>query len=289
MKTMIIKLAMLFAALSVLLLDTGCGREADILYSEEMGGTDADAGVSETADGAGVPETAETADGVQAPDADAGEMPDDAQAAKSAAGRNAKSTEAADKGEASADGNAGNSKDTSESSTVQTVFVHVCGAVNNPGVYEVAVDARIYEAVASAGGCTADASADSLNLAQAVTDGMRVYVPTIQEAKAAAAAGNIASAQGSLVDGQWISDADSSKAQDGSGTEAQAGAAQTKVSINTAAKEELMTLPGIGESKAESIIAYREEHGAFRSIEEIMQISGIKESVFSKIKEKIKL
>lgn len=266
---------MLFAALSVLLLGAGCGREADILYSEEMGGTDA-----EMSDGAGV---SETADGVQVPDAE-----DGAQAAESAAGTGAPNSNAADKGEASADTEE-NKNDTSKSSAAQTVFVHVCGAVSNPGVYEVASGARIYEAVASAGGCTADASADSLNLAQAVTDGMRVYVPTIQEAKAAAAAGNAVSAQGSLADEQWISGADSGKAQDGAAAGAQDSAAQTKVSINTAVKEELMTLPGIGESKAESIIAYREEHGAFRSIEEIMQISGIKESVFSKIKEKIKL
>lgn len=260
---------MLFAALSVLLMGAGCGQEAAILYSEEMGGTDAGA-----------------SDGVQAPNAE--EMSDGAQAAASAAGSSAESTEAADKGEASAD-TEGNRNDTSKNSAAQTVFVHVCGAVNNPGVYELAAAARIYEAVASAGGCTADASADSLNLAQAVTDGMRVYVPTVQEAKAAAAAGNTASAAGSSADGQWVSGADSSKAQDGAGTKAQDSAAETKVSINTAAKEELMTLPGIGESKAESIITYREEHGAFGSIEEIMEISGIKESVFSKIKEKIKL
>jgi competence protein ComEA len=60
-----------------------------------------------------------------------------------------------------------------------------------------------------------------------------------------------------------------------------------KVNINTATKEQLVTLPGIGESKADSIIAYRTEHGSFSSIEEIMEIPGIKEAVFSKIKELI--
>ena len=62
---------------------------------------------------------------------------------------------------------------------------------------------------------------------------------------------------------------------------------ETRVNLNTAQREELMTLPGIGESKADSIIRYREEHGAFTSPEEIMNISGIKSAVYSKIRDRI--
>lgn len=283
MKATIRKLTMLFVVLSVLLAGAGCGHEADILYSEETEGTAAELSCG-TEDIAGASDDAADVktDGAQIPDAEAA---DGAQET----GADAQSADTAGKGEAPADGSAGSSGDTADGSAARTVFVHVCGAVNDPGVYELAADARIYEAVAAASGCRADASADSLNLAQAVVDGMRVYVPTVEEAKAAAVTENTVSAAGSPAEEQWVSGSDSSKAQEDAGAGTQDSAAEEKVSINTAAKEELMTLPGIGEAKAESIIAYREEHGAFQSIEEIMQISGIKESVFSKIKEKIKL
>nr|WP_294490804.1 ComEA family DNA-binding protein [uncultured Mediterraneibacter sp.] len=141
-----------------------------------------------------------------------------------------------------------------------TVFVYVCGAVNTPGVYELSASARVFEAVESAGGMTADASKDSVNLARTVADGEQIYVPTEEEA-----------AQGTGVETESTV----------TGTE------QSKVNINTASKEELMTLTGIGEAKAGSILKYREEHGAFGSVEELMEIEGIKEGVFNKIKDDI--
>lgn len=133
------------------------------------------------------------------------------------------------------------------------IFVYVCGAVNSEGVYELPVGSRVYEAIEKAGGFREDAAKAEINQAEVLEDATRLYVPTISEA------------------------ADMQSESDG------------KVNINKASKEELMTLPGVGSSRADSIIQYREEQGAFQSIEDIMQISGIKEGLFEKIKDLIKV
>ncbi len=135
-----------------------------------------------------------------------------------------------------------------------TVYIYVCGAVSAPGVYALPGGSRIFEALSLAGGLTEDADTTVINQAEPVTDGMMIRIPAQGEAAAEAA-----------------------EPSDG------------RINLNTATVEELMTLPGIGTSKAESIIAYREEHGAFRDITELMQIPGIKEGVFSKLKEKVKV
>lgn len=151
----------------------------------------------------------------------------------------------------------------SKKSAEKKIWVYVCGAVNAPGVYELKEDARLYEAIALAGGVNQEAAPEVLNQARVLADGERIYVPKQDEAESY-----------SLQD---------------QGLESNAGTADTrgKININIAGKEELMTLPGIGEAKAEKILRYREEHGAFRSIEDVMQIEGIKEGVFNKIKEDI--
>ena len=148
----------------------------------------------------------------------------------------------------------------------ETLYVHVCGAVNAPGVYELRTDARIYEALEAAGGMTEDAAADWINQAEALSDGERIYVPTQEEAEESAQS----------VSGQWA---------DPNGNAG--GSVSDKININTAAKEELMTLSGIGASKAESILKYRQEHGNFQSIEDLKKIEGIKDGVFNKIKDDI--
>ncbi len=135
--------------------------------------------------------------------------------------------------------------------------VYVCGAVESPGVYELPQGSRVCDAVALAGGLTDAASDTSVNQAEYVSDGQMINIPTADEAVEAAAADQAAS------DGL--------------------------VNINTAGVEELKTLPGIGDSKAQSIIAYREANGAFQSIEDIKQIDGIKDGVFSKIEGSIKV
>ena len=140
------------------------------------------------------------------------------------------------------------------------VYVYVCGAVNAPGVYELKEGARVYEAIQLAGGLTEAAAADAVNQARIVTDGEQIRVPTVEEAQS----------RGAGVAGEVTE-----------GTE------NNKININTAGKEELMTLTGIGEAKAESIMDYREKNGSFKSVEELMQIEGIKEGVFNKIKDDI--
>ena len=149
-----------------------------------------------------------------------------------------------------------------EAGQTESVYVYVCGEVKSAGVYELKSDARVFQAIHLAGGMTEEAALDAVNQARTVTDGEQIYVPTIAEAEA----------QGTGVgEGTSITGADGNK----------------KININTAGKEELMTLTGIGEAKALSILTYREEHGAFGSIEELMEIEGIKEGVFNKIKEDI--
>lgn len=135
-----------------------------------------------------------------------------------------------------------------------SVYVHVCGAVKEPGVYELPEESRIFEAIALAGGLRADACEDSVNQAETIFDGMMIKILTIEEAA-----------------GQQTESKTEEAESDG------------RVNINTADAEKLMTLPGIGASKAESILSYRDEHGRFSSVEELMNITGIKEGVYSKI------
>lgn len=144
------------------------------------------------------------------------------------------------------------------------IFVHVCGAVQNPGVYKLLPGARLYEALAEAGGVREDGAAEALNQARELIDGERIYVPTSEEVK-----------QG-FVGEEAVETGSSASVESGG-----------KVNINTASKDELVTLPGIGETKAESIISYRETNGAFQSVEDLMQVEGIKEGTFNKIKDRI--
>lgn len=146
--------------------------------------------------------------------------------------------------------------------SVQKIFVYVCGAVCAPGVYEADSKTRVYEIIAMAGGLTEEAAADAVNQARVAADGEQIYIPTKEEAKT----------QMPGADPQMPG---------------QESAGKQKVNLNTATKEELMTLSGVGESKAESILAYREEKGGFQSTEELMQISGIKEGLYNKIKDDI--
>lgn len=139
------------------------------------------------------------------------------------------------------------------------LYVQVSGAVKHPGVYGLSEGSRVFHALELAGGVTKEAELGSLNQAERVTDGQMIRVLTAEEA-----------AQGEAQ-------ADTLPEDDG------------KVNLNTAAKEELMTLSGIGEAKAESILAWREEHGSFAQIEDLMKIEGIKEGVFSKIKDSVKV
>lgn len=155
----------------------------------------------------------------------------------------------------------------------EVVSVYVCGAVNAPGVYELPAGSRLYQAVEAAGGMREDADRNYLNLAMELIDGEKLQVPTKEEVQAGLAVDTSAGS------GQTVGEE-----QSGS----QAGAAAGRlVNINTADAELLMTLPGIGEAKAKSIIDYRTDKGPFGKIEDIMNITGIKQSVYEKIKDAI--
>ncbi len=141
------------------------------------------------------------------------------------------------------------------------IYVYICGAVCSPGVYEMAPDSRVYELVDAAGGMSGDADGQSVNLAETVSDGQMVRIPFCGETNAGGEEAGESGAPGISSDG--------------------------KVNINTASAEQLMTLSGIGQTKADQIIAYREKNGAFPNIEAIMQVSGIAEGTYEKIKDSI--
>ena len=158
--------------------------------------------------------------------------------------------------------------------SVQKIVVHVCGAVASPGVYELDEGSRIIDAVNRADGLLLSAASDYVNLAAVISDGEKIWIPTVEE----------------VNELEQNPEAFSSIMETGGNTfvkEASQTADSGKVNINTADKELLCTLPGIGNTRAESIIAYRENHGGFSNIEDIMKVSGIKENSFQKIKEYI--
>lgn len=141
----------------------------------------------------------------------------------------------------------------------ETVCVYICGEVNTPGVYALSQGARIYEAVALAGGLTEDADDAVINQAEPVTDGMMIRIPAVGSDEAAEAAEALAAGYTVATDGTAL------------------------VNINTADAAALTTLPGIGESKAAAIIAYRQENGAFASIEDLRNVSGIGDSTYERL------
>ena len=149
-------------------------------------------------------------------------------------------------------------------SAKKTIRIHVCGAVKEAGVYELFEGAIVADAIELAGGSLKGAAEDYLNLALEISDGSKVYVPWKDELK-----GN----EGVLLSSGTVG-TDASK-DDG------------LVNINTASREILMTLTGIGEAKADAIVAYREANGAFSSIEAIKNVSGIKDAAYEKIKDSI--
>lgn len=157
----------------------------------------------------------------------------------------------------------------------QEVYVHVCGQVACPGVYLLPAGSRLYEAIEAAGGLSENGVGELLNQAAQIEDGQQIYVPSREEA-AQLQAGQSVSNMGEA--GQNVSAPGASGPSD-----------DGKIDLNRATREQLMTLSGIGEAKADSIIAYREVHGGFRKIEELMEVDGIKEGVFNKVKDQIKV
>ncbi len=145
--------------------------------------------------------------------------------------------------------------ETAEESSEDLIYVYVCGQVASPGVYAVKPGDRWFHALELAGGASAGADLGGVNLAAVLADGDKVYIPAEGEA----------------------------------GTSSEGEAGDSRVDINRAEKEQLMTLPGIGEAKAEAIIAYREKEGLFESPEGLMNVPGIKAGVYDQIKDLIRI
>ncbi len=173
--------------------------------------------------------------------------------------------------------NQGKSEDTKEIQSGEMVYVHVCGAVNKPGVYALPAGSRTADAVICAGDFAPKAARDYLNLAKQVVDGQKIYVPDKEEAARF------------LEEGTLPGAGSSEETLFGEGTVKNEVQKEDTayVDINVAGAEELMTLPGIGKAKADAILAYRKEHGAFSSCEELMQVPGIKESIYQKFCDRI--
>ena len=155
----------------------------------------------------------------------------------------------------------------------EKVVVDIKGMVANPGVYEVSSSSRVNDVIELAGGLLENADTSLINLAKIVSDEMTIIIYSNEEVL------EKYKEEVCVCDCPLISnDACIESGSEDSGA---------LVNINTASKEELMTVSGIGEAKAESIIKYREDNGSFSAIEDIMNVSGIGESLFEKIKDYI--
>ncbi|MBP3235336.1 MAG: helix-hairpin-helix domain-containing protein [Eubacterium sp.] len=156
-----------------------------------------------------------------------------------------------------------------------SVYVYICGAVVNEGVYKLPSDSRVVDAVNKAGGMNEDACQGFVNLAEKLSDGEKIYIPTAEEIESEDIRVGINSFES--ISSSENSSSEDSVSEDG------------RVNINRATKQELMTLSGIGESKAEDIISYREASGGFNSIQELTNVNGIGTATFDKLKDKIKV
>ena len=160
------------------------------------------------------------------------------------------------------------------------IYVDVCGAVANPGVFQLAAGSRVFQAIEAAGGYLPEAALTCVNRAGVLTDGQQLYILTQEE-----------------MERQGLDPAEMSGASDGQ-MNGSAGIGQNtgmtaqvqqdnRININTADEAQLTMLTGIGATRAQAIIAYREENGPFAAIEDIMNVQGIKEGTFAKIKDEI--
>ena len=181
-------------------------------------------------------------------------------------------------------------KEEKKNTSSKTIYVDVKGAVKNPGVYELSNTSRVIDAINLAGGLSDLADTINLNLSKKLSDEMIIIVYTKTELSTYYKKNNAVCASLECVCIDDYNDACISKEssnKSNSKTDNTTKSTNSKVSINTASKEELMSLSGIGESKAEKIITSRNDNGKFNSIEDLKKVSGIGDSIFEKIKDKI--
>ena len=157
----------------------------------------------------------------------------------------------------------------------EKVTVDVKGAVMNPGIYTFDNNKRVFDAITIAGGLLDNSDTENINMSLRLTDEMVIIVPFKEEK------------QNSVGDKDHLNN--SNNIENDAKVSNSKNTNNEKVSINKASKEDLMTLKGIGETKALAIINYRKEHGNFKSISELQNVKGIGKSIFEKIKDNIEL
>ncbi len=172
------------------------------------------------------------------------------------------------------------------------IWVHVCGAVRKAGVYELPAGSRVFEAVQEAGGFAADADESYVNQAQRLSDGAKLVIPTVEQVEEAAGDSRTEAGRIGIVEQAGVQEAGYGVSAAGTGdsdgrTDPVSVSADGRININTAPEAQLCEIPGIGATRAAAIAAYRQEHGGVSSIEEIMNVSGIKEGTYAKIKDRI--
>ena len=166
--------------------------------------------------------------------------------------------------------NAVNTTRVEETTTMmpQNCYVDIKGEVLRPGVYEFSCESRIQEVIKKAGGFTEEADETKINLAQKITDQMQIIVPNLHSKQ-----------EGGVTEGN------SEKGNTSNTTPS--NSKQGTVNINTATLEELQTIKGIGKKKAEAILQYRKEHGAFRTKEDLLQVKGIGKKALEAIESQV--
>ena len=166
--------------------------------------------------------------------------------------------------------NAVNTTRVEETTTMipQNCYVDIKGEVLRPGVYEFSCESRVQEVIKKAGGFTEEADETKINLAQKITDQMQMIVPNLHSKQ-----------EGGVTEGN------SEKGNSSNTTPS--NSKQGTVNINTATLEELQTIKGIGKKKAEAILQYRKEHGAFRTKEDLLQVKGIGKKALEAIESQV--
>ncbi len=165
------------------------------------------------------------------------------------------------------------------------IVIYIIGEVKQEGVYELDEDSRISDAIEKAGGTKENADLSQINLAYKIEDGMRIYIPKkgelVQDKE------KIEYKTQEIVTGKSTDITNTTSVNTNLSTNKKSKRDIEKINLNKATQTELETLPGIGPSTAEKIIAYRKENGNFKNIEDIMNVNGIGESKYNKIKDLI--
>lgn len=166
--------------------------------------------------------------------------------------------------------NAVNTTRVEEATTMmpQNCYVDIKGEVLRPGVYEFSCESRIQDVIKKAGGFTEEADETKINLAQKISDQMQIIVPNLHSKQ-----------EGGVTEGNFE--------KGNSSNSTPSNSKQGTVNINTATLEELQTIKGIGKKKAEAILQYRKEHGAFRTKEDLLQVKGIGKKALEAIESQV--